>query len=155
LELESSEEDLLPGQWRLTCRTGSTSTSLIQGDVEKGTLDIVVGSQSESAEINIRATSKTQNSLIKLETDGDLELVAGKNISLEGELIRLGEDGKTQPSILGNNWKEFMEGFISDLKQLKVTTPSGPGIPTPDFILLLEKRSLELDSNLSEVVEVQ
>lgn len=167
LELNDSGVDLLPGQWRVTSNTETSNTSLIQGDVKDGTLDIVTSSQTKSSVINIRATSQSKDSTVNIESDSMVSVLA-ENIFkvVSGEKIQLGEDDKTEPTLLGTSWKDFQEKFIDLLKRVTITMPTatagsnpvifvGPGTISLDSQQSLESSKSGLDSLLTDLVEVQ
>jgi len=167
LELSDEGDYLLPEQWCITSKTNSSSTSLVQGDTREGSLDIITSSQTKSSSINIRASSKFKDSSIRIESDGEV-LVSADSIHkvTAGEKIQLGEDDLTEPSLLGEKWKTFMEELITTLQGLTVMIPNGAvagGVATfatPGSIDLLSQKKIgdlssKLDEVLSTLVEIQ
>lgn len=163
LELADEGSDLLSGQWRLDTHTNSGNVALVQGDVERGTIDIVAHSIEEGpAEVNIRATSKDKKSVVSVESDGEVKVMgttlvklkSDEEINVEAKKVTLGEES-FEPLVLGDKFQSFMEDVLSTLKSLVVTTPSGPGTVDPATQILLTKYSQQLKTLLSSVVKTQ
>lgn len=170
IEVVRVKSNLLPGQWRYTSVFNSNNISFIQGDVLRGEIDLVVHSEDTDSEIVVRATSKSKNSKILVETDGVFEVSTEKEIKtysddsttieskkdtkLDGESITLGSDN-LEKAALGETLSTLIEDLIDTLVSGVVAVSGATGSFNPATVLKLQTIKAKVDTILASKVKIE
>lgn len=125
----------------------------ISGSVQNNTINLLIDSADQAGQLNINLFSKDKNSKLSIDVQGDVEIVnsGSKKITQQKEIVveTIDENGEdkaswqqsttenkfynkklivndgTEPMVLGNKFKEFMNDFIDELSNIKTNTAIG------------------------------
>lgn len=138
----------------------------------------VVSLTDKPSEFYVRVSNKKQNSKLKLEVTGDIEVLSTKNTKLVAfdsttietknssdknklsqfkqtsqenhfEAERFTIDKGDQAMIRGNKMKDLFSSFFDDLSKAMVQTVDGPAPLMPDSITLIQSYKAKLEDLLS------